>query len=113
MTVMKILTRVIVTMFALLLVAHLIPGITVTGLLPALLAAVVLGLLNALVKPLLVILTLPITLLTLGLFIVVINASLFYMSALFVVGFSVNSFFTAVIGSLIVSLVSGVLNRFV
>jgi putative membrane protein len=110
---MKLFTRVVVTMFALLLVAHFVPGITIAGLLPALLAAIVLGLLNALVRPVLVVLTLPITLLTLGLFIIVINASLFYLASLWVVGFSVDSFLTAVIGSILVSIVSSVVNKVV
>ncbi len=110
---MKLLTRVVVAAFALLLVAHFIPGITITGLLPALLAAVVLGLLNALVRPILVILTLPISILTLGLFIVVINAALFQLASIFVVGFSVDSFLTAVIGSILVSIVSSIVNRIV
>lgn len=110
---MKLLARVAVTAFALLLVAHFIPGITITGLLPAVLAAVILGLLNALVRPILVILTLPITILTLGLFIIVINAALFQLASLFVVGFSVNSFLTAVVGSILVSIVSAVANRLV
>ena len=110
---MKLVTRVLVIAFALLVVAHLMPGITVTGLVPALLAALVLGLLNAIVRPILVILTLPITLLTLGLFILVINAGLFALAASFVPGFFVRDFLAAVIGSLLMAVISFIVNRII
>jgi putative membrane protein len=109
----SIATRILVTALALILVAKLIPGITVSGIYPALIAALILGVLNVLVRPILVILTLPITLLTLGLFIFVINASLFWFVASFVDGFSVEGFLPALIGSLIVSIISSVLNKWV
>lgn len=109
---MKLFTRVAVTALALLLVSKLLPGVEINGLLPVILAAIVLGLLNALVRPVLVILTLPITLLTLGLFIIVINGTLFYFAASFIDGFYVANFISAVIGSLLVSLISSVVNRF-
>jgi putative membrane protein len=104
--------RILITAFALILVAKFIPGITVTGLYPALIAALILGILNVLVRPILVILTLPITLLTLGLFIFVINALLFWFVASFVDGFKVDGFIPALLGSLIVSIVSSVINKF-
>ena len=104
--------RILITAFALILVAKFIPGITVTGLYPALIAAFILGILNVLVRPILVILTLPITLLTLGLFIFVINALLFWFVASFVDGFRVDGFIPALLGSLIVSIVSSVINKF-
>lgn len=110
---MKFFTRVIVIALALLIVAHIVPGITLTGLVPALIAAFVLGLLNAVVRPILVILTLPITLLTLGLFILFINAALFSLAASFVSGFYVENLFAALIGSVLVSIVSSLLNRLV
>ena len=107
-----IVVRILITAFALILVAKFIPGITVTGLYPALIAALILGILNVLVRPILVILTLPITLLTLGLFIFVINALLFWFVASFVDGFRVDGFIPALLGSLIVSIVSSVINKF-
>lgn len=110
---MKILTRILVTAFALLIVAKFLPGITVTGLIPALIAAFFLGVMNVLVRPILVVLTLPITIVTLGLFIFVINASLFWFVASFVDGFSVSGFWIALLGSLIVSVISSVVNKFV
>ncbi len=101
----RILTRIIVTAFALVLVAQFVPGIAVDGAFTAIIAAVVLGVLNTLVRPILVILTLPVTIVTLGLFIFVINAFLFWIAASFIDGFTVTGFVPALIGSLIVSAV--------
>ena len=101
---MKILVRWLLLAAALLLVAHLYPGVQVTSFGAALLAALVLGLFNALLRPLLVLLTLPVTVLTLGLFLFVINALMFYFAASVLDGFHVNGFVAALIGSLIYSL---------
>ena len=110
---MKILARIIITAFALLLVARFVPGITVDGLYPALIAALILGILNVIVRPILVILTFPITIVTLGLFIFVINAFLFLFVASFVDGFAVSGFWTALFGSIVVSVISSIVNKFV
>jgi putative membrane protein len=88
---------------ALLLVAYLYPGVTLAGFGAAMLAAFVLGLLNTLVRPLLVLLTLPVTVLTLGLFLFVINALMFWAAASVLQGFAVAGFAAALIGSLIYS----------
>jgi len=101
---MKILLRWALLAAALLLVAHLYSGVVVASFGSAMLAALVLGLLNTLVRPLLVLLTLPVTLITLGLFLFVINALMFWWAAWFVDGLHVASFGAAVIGSLIYSL---------
>lgn len=101
---MKIIVRWMLLAGALLLVAHLYPGVQVASFGTALGAALVLGLLNTLVRPLLVLLTLPITLLTLGLFLFVVNALMFWASAYLLSGFSVNGFWAALIGSLLYSL---------
>jgi putative membrane protein len=101
---MKTLIRWLLLAAALLLVAHLYPGVTVTSFASALIAALVLGLLNALLRPLLVLLTLPVTVLTLGLFLFVINALMFYFAAEMLAGLAVASFSAALIGSLIYSL---------
>ncbi|MCI0619753.1 phage holin family protein [Candidatus Wolfebacteria bacterium] len=100
---MKILAKILITALALLAVAYLVPGIAVSEFLVALLVALVLGLLNLIVKPILVVLTLPINILTLGLFLWVINGFLFWLAAKFIEGFSVSGFWTAVLGALIVS----------
>lgn len=107
----SIAARILVTACTLILVAKFVPGITVSGLYPALIAALILGVLNVLVRPVLVLLTLPITLITLGLFIFVINALLFSFVASFVEGFAVDGFLPALVGSLIVSVISSVINK--
>jgi putative membrane protein len=98
---------------ALLVVAYLLPGITVASFGSALIAALVLGLLNMLVKPVLVLLTLPITIITLGLFLIVLNALLFWFAGSVLKGFQVNGFWWAVIGALLYSLISGLLSAIV
>ncbi|WP_428421283.1 phage holin family protein [Methylibium sp.] len=100
---MKILARWLLLAAALLLVAHLYPGVVVQSFGAAMIAAFVLGLFNAVLRPLLVLLTLPVTLLTLGLFLFVINALMFYFAASVLDGFSVRGFGAALIGSLIYS----------
>jgi putative membrane protein len=101
---MKTLARWLLLAAALLLVAHLYPGVTVKSFGSAMIAALVLGLLNALLRPLLVLLTLPVTVLTLGLFLFVINALMFYFAAELISGMAVAGFGAALIGSLIYSL---------
>ena len=100
---MKLLLRWLLLAAALLLVAHLYSGVAVASFGAAMIAAFVLGLLNTLVRPLLVLLTLPVTLLTLGLFLFVINALMFWAAATVLDGFSVSGFPAALIGSLIYS----------
>ncbi len=100
---MKIVVRWLLLAAALLLVAHFYPGVQVTSFASAMIAALVLGLLNALLRPILVLLTLPVTVLTLGLFLFVINALMFYFAASVLQGFQVNGFVAALIGSLIYS----------
>lgn len=91
---------------ALLLVAYLYPGVSVESFFAALVAALVLGLVNAVIRPILVILTLPATLLTLGLFIFVINALLFWFVAEIVQGFRVTGFGAALLGSILYSVIT-------
>jgi putative membrane protein len=101
---MKIIVRWMLLAAALLLVANLYPGVQVAGFWTAMWAALVLGLFNTLVRPLLVLLTLPVTLLTLGLFLFVINALMFWAAAGVLDGFNVTGFSAALIGSLLYSL---------
>ncbi|MDP1693350.1 MAG: phage holin family protein [Burkholderiaceae bacterium] len=101
---MKLIVRWFLLAAALLLVAYLYPGVSVTSFDAAMLAALVLGLFNTVVRPLLVLLTLPVTLLTLGLFLFVINALMFWAAAGVLEGFNVKGFTAALIGSLIYSL---------
>lgn len=101
---MKTIARWLLLAAALLLVAHLYPGVSVASFTAAMIAALVLGLLNTLVRPLLVLLTLPVTLLTLGLFLFVINALMFWAAATLLDGFNVAGFGAALVGSLLYSL---------
>ena len=101
---MKLLLRWMLLAAALLLVAHLYPGVSVASFGAALVAALVLGLFNTLVRPLLVLLTLPVTVVTLGLFLFVINALMFWAAAGVMDGFNVTGFGAALIGSVIYSL---------
>jgi len=100
----KILIRWLLLAGALLLVAHLYPGVVVKSFSSALVAALVLGLLNTLLRPVLVLLTLPVTVLSLGLFLFVINALMFWAAASVLEGLKVDGFGAALIGSLIYSL---------
>ncbi len=106
-----LISRILIGAFGLLLAAYVVPDIVVDGLYIAIIAAVILGVLNMIVKPILVILTLPVTIITLGLFIFVINAALFMFVASFIEGFTVNGFIPALLGSLIVTVVSTIGNR--
>jgi putative membrane protein len=101
---MKLIIKWLCSAAALLAVAYLYSGVTVTSFPSALLAAAVLGALNAVVRPVLVLLTLPVTLVTLGLFLFVINALMFWAAAGLLSGLHVTGFVAALIGSLIYSL---------
>jgi putative membrane protein len=91
---------------ALLVVAYIVPGIHVQDLMAAIVAALVLGLVNAVIRPILVLLTLPVTVLTLGLFILVINGLMFQLAAWVVPGFEVAGFWWAVLGALVFSIIT-------
>jgi len=92
---------------ALLFVAYVLPGIVVASFWSAMLAALVLGFLNTLVKPFLIVLTLPITVVTLGLFLLVLNALVFWLAGSMFKGFQVDGFWWAVIGAILYSAISG------
>lgn len=110
---MILLTRWLFHTFGLLVIAEFVPGITISGFYAALIAALILGLLNGIIRPVLFVLTFPITVLTLGLFAFVINATLFWFAASFIKGFSVENFWYALFGSLLMSLVSLLGNRWI
>lgn len=105
---MKLLSKWVLSAAALLAVANLYPGVTVDSFGAALAAAFAIGLLNTLVRPVLVVLTLPVTLLTLGLFLFVINALMFWWAANLLDGFQVRDFGAALFGSLMYT-VAGVI----
>jgi putative membrane protein len=107
---MSLLLRWLISAISLMLVTYLVPGIKVQGFYSALIAALILGLINSLIKPILILLTLPVNILTLGLFILVINALLFWLAATMVKGFGVAGFWPAFWGALAMSVVSWILN---
>jgi len=104
---------VVVYTLALLMAAHVVPGIGLAGLGSALAAGVVLGIINAVVRPILVVLTFPITLLTLGLFLLVLNAFCLKLVSFFVSGFQVAGWWPAFWGALLVSVVSWILTALI
>lgn len=101
----------ILTAISLVITAYLIPGIMIKGLVVAAIAALIMGLINAVVRPILILFTLPLTVLTLGLFLFVVNAISFSLVSYFTPGFSINSFWDALFGSIILSIISSLLNQ--
>jgi putative membrane protein len=110
---MRILLVWLINALALLAVAYLLPSISVSSFTSALIAALVLGLVNAIIRPVLVLLTLPVTVLTLGLFILVINALLFWFVGSILQGFHVQGFWGALVGSILFGVVSWMLSALV
>ncbi len=110
---MTIIAKWFISALSLIAAAYLIPGIAVSSFYIALIVALFLGIVNAIIRPVLVILTLPINIITLGLFIFVINGFLFWFLSTFIEGFYVAGLGVAIIGALIVSVFSYIGNRFI
>lgn len=108
---MNILINWLVMAIAIIVSAYILPGVTLSGFWAALLVALVLGLLNVFIKPLLLILTLPINILTLGLFTFVINALIILMVSALVPGFKVDGFWIALLFSIVLSIVLYLINK--
>lgn len=100
----------LLTAVSLVITANLVSGFEVKDFVSALVAAVILGLVNAVIRPILVLLTLPITFVTLGLFLLIINALMIWLAGSITTGFIVNGFFPALVGSIVLSIVATVLN---
>jgi putative membrane protein len=107
---MRLLLRVLLNGLSILAAAWIVPGISLAGPAAALVAGAILGVVNALIRPILILLTLPFTLVTLGLFIFVVNAICLALTAALVPGLAIHGFFAALVGSLVVSVVSWVMN---
>lgn len=103
---MNLILRLLINAIALLAVAHIVPGVRVSSFGQAIIVALVLGVVNAILRPLLILLSLPLEILTLGLFTFVINAALFLLVAHFGIGLSVTGFGAAFIGAIALSIVS-------
>lgn len=106
---MNLIVRVLLTAIAVVLLAKLLPGVAVEGFTSAIVVAIVIGLLNVFIKPILVILTLPITVVTLGLFLLVINAGIILLADNFIDGFTVTGFWVALLFSLLLSFLQSIL----
>lgn len=106
---MRIILKVIITSLAVFLAAYLLKGVYLAGFPTAILVAIVMAFLNAFLRPILIVLTIPVTLLTLGLFLLVINGVTVLLADYILDGFSVNSFGTAILFSIIVSITSWIL----
>jgi putative membrane protein len=107
---MRLLLTWLINALALLALKYIMPSITVDSFVTALIVAVVLGFINTLIRPIFVILTLPVTILTLGLFLFVINGLLFWAVGSFVPGFHVDGFWSGVFGAIIYSIISWALS---
>jgi putative membrane protein len=108
----KLLVHLLVSALLLWLVSQIVPGIHIASFSYALLAALVLGLVNFLVRPILVLVTLPITILTLGLFLIVINALMLMLTGALVSGFRVDNFVSAIVGGILLGLFNLVVSAF-
>ena len=108
---MRLILQWLLSALALLAVTYLYSGVRVDSFTSALIAAAVIGLLNMIVRPILVVLTLPVTVVTLGLFLFVINALMFWSASGLLPGFHVNGFWAALLGSLLYSLLNLVIDR--
>lgn len=105
---MKLIIKLLLTAVAVVLLAKLLPGIAVEGYTTAIIVAIVLGLLNLFVRPLLILFTLPATILTLGLFLFVINACIVLLADYFIGGFAVSSFWTALLFSILLTILQSI-----
>lgn len=107
------LVRTVITGLGIWLAVYLVPGVSAASTQALVWAAIALGLINAFVRPILVLLTLPFTILTLGLFLLLLNAAMLNLAGWFVDGFEVVGFWSAVFGAIVVSIVSGLCSRFI
>ncbi|MDC6350041.1 phage holin family protein [Zeaxanthinibacter sp. PT1] len=107
---MKLILRLLLNALAVVILAHILPGVGVESFWTAIWVAIVLSLLNLIVKPILVVLTLPVTILTLGLFLLIINALIILLADYLVPGFAVNGIWWALLFSLLLSLLQSILH---
>ena len=105
--------RTLITMLGLLIASAIVPGVQITGTGSVIVAAILLAAVNAIVRPIAIVLTLPITIITLGLFLLVINAAMFGLVAAVLGGFSVAGFWSAIFGAIIVSITSTIASWYI
>jgi putative membrane protein len=109
---MNFLTKILVKTLAVIMVSYFMPGVDVDNILTAVVVAVVLAFLDSIIKPIMIVLTIPVTIFSLGLFLLVINACMVLLADYFVEGFKVNGFFTALLFSIVLSLTTSILDAF-
>jgi putative membrane protein len=110
---MRLLARIILSTMAIMVTSYILPGVTIDSFLTALATALLIALLNTLVKPVLIILTIPVTIITFGLFLLVINASIIMMTSSMLSGFHVTGFWHALLFSIILSGITAVMESMV
>lgn len=110
---LNIILRLIILTAGIFLASYLVPGVNVEGYGPAIKAALLLGVMNLIIKPVLIVLTLPINILTLGLFTLVLNGFILWAVGWLIGGFAIAGFLPALVGAIVISLLSIVLNRFI
>jgi len=108
-----IILRTLITALGIWLATYLVPGVSASSTGALIWAAIALGLINAFVRPVLVLLTLPFTILTLGLFLLLLNAAMLNLAGWFVDGFEVVGFWSSIFGAIVISLVSGLCSQFI
>ncbi|HEY8314295.1 MAG TPA: phage holin family protein [Candidatus Baltobacteraceae bacterium] len=108
---MHLIVRLIINAVAFYLIAMFVPGIHVTSFVAALVAAIIFGLVNAIIRPLVLLITLPLTIVTIGLFAIIVNALMFWLTAVIAPGFKVDGFVPALIGAIIMWIVSIVVSH--
>lgn len=108
-----ILLRILITILGLYLASAIVPGVFISGAPSFIIAAILLGIANAIIRPIAILLTLPITVVTLGLFIFVVNAAMFGLVASLIDGFAVSGFWAAIFGSIIVSITSTIASWYI
>jgi len=107
----SLLAKLLITMVALFVTAYILPGMTIEGLFAGFVAALILGLVNIVIKPIFIILTLPLTILSMGFFLLVINGLMLLLTAGLVPGFTLVGFWSAVFGAILLSIVTWFLNQ--
>lgn len=109
---MNLLIRLLISTVAVIVAAYILPGVAVDSFLTAILVAIIMSILNMVVKPIMIILTIPITILTLGLFLFVINALIVLLASSLITGFTVDGFWYALLFSIVLSLINSLLSRY-
>ena len=107
---MRLLISLLLNTLALIITAYIVPGFQVANFQSALLAAIVLGVINTFIKPVLLFLTLPLTVVTLGLFVFVVNAIVLFLTSYFVTGLTINGWLPAILGAIVLSVISTILS---